>query len=102
MSDAGPSRSGAYARLGELYGITPTYQDVWGSEHPTSDDTYRALLAAMGCDARTADEATAQTATEEARRAARVMPSTIVVRGDERPFRIPLNIDAARAGMHPW
>ena len=90
--------SGPYARLGDLYGIAPAYHDIWGVLHSTVDTTYRALLAAMGIDAPTADAATALALAEESRRAAQLMPPAIVVRGDERPFRIPLNIGAARAG----
>jgi (1->4)-alpha-D-glucan 1-alpha-D-glucosylmutase len=38
-------------QLAKLYGIEAGYHDVWGNWRATSDDTVRALLAAMGVDA---------------------------------------------------
>jgi 4-alpha-glucanotransferase len=35
-------------RLCELIGIVPEYYDIWGNLHPTSDETRRAILGAMG------------------------------------------------------
>ena len=36
------------AALGRLCGIAPEYCDNFGGRHPTSPDTFRALLSAMG------------------------------------------------------
>jgi (1->4)-alpha-D-glucan 1-alpha-D-glucosylmutase len=41
------SDSEALARLAEHCGIAAEYFDIWGKSHPTSDETRRALLAAM-------------------------------------------------------
>jgi len=41
----------ALERLARRYGIEPGYHDVWGTWRATSDETVRALLAAMGVDA---------------------------------------------------
>ena len=35
-------------RLGQLYGIDPSYTDIWGKRRRTSEATERALLEAMG------------------------------------------------------
>ena len=43
--------SEALSRLGAHYGIAGEFADIWGHVHATSDDTKRALLAAMGVDA---------------------------------------------------
>jgi len=42
------SHEEALARAAELWGILPEYQDVLGERHPTSPETQRALLAALG------------------------------------------------------
>ncbi|MBI4400617.1 MAG: 4-alpha-glucanotransferase [Nitrospirae bacterium] len=42
--------------LAERYGIASDYYDYWGHRHPTSDQTKRAILAAMGVQASTADD----------------------------------------------
>ena len=39
----------ALSKLAESFGISSEYHDIWGSAHPTSDDTRRRLLTAMGC-----------------------------------------------------
>ena len=35
-------------RLAELYGIQTNYIDIWGEQHPLTEQTKRLLLAAMG------------------------------------------------------
>ena len=40
-------------RLAELHGVEPGYHDVFGKWHAPSEETRRALLAAMGVDAAT-------------------------------------------------
>jgi hypothetical protein len=40
----------ALTRLAEQAGIESAYQDIWGQRHGISDNTRRALLAAMHLD----------------------------------------------------
>ncbi|GMV56452.1 MAG: 4-alpha-glucanotransferase [Betaproteobacteria bacterium] len=40
----------ALHRLAERLGIADHYHDIWGTRHPTTDETRRRLLAAMGMD----------------------------------------------------
>lgn len=42
--------------LAGRFGIAPYYDDIWGQRHLTSNETKRALLAAMGVRAETADQ----------------------------------------------
>ncbi|MBF0147087.1 MAG: malto-oligosyltrehalose synthase [Magnetococcales bacterium] len=42
-----PNHSDALAHLATICGITQEYTDVWGKNHPTSEATLSALLAAM-------------------------------------------------------
>ncbi len=90
--------SEALLRLAEHFGIATEYADIWGHVHPTSDDTRRALLHAMGVDA--ADDARAEAAwqrTQEARWA-EVLPPVLVFRpGVPREARVQL--DATLAGV---
>ena len=89
--------SEALSRLAGHFGIGAEFHDIWGHVHPTSDDTKRALLRAMGVDA--GDDAKAQTswhATELARWS-EVLPPVFVSRpGVAREVRVQL--DAALAG----
>jgi (1->4)-alpha-D-glucan 1-alpha-D-glucosylmutase len=48
--------SDALDRLAEIAGIEPTFTDYWGRQTVVSDETKRALLAAMGLDTGDADE----------------------------------------------
>ncbi|HEY2816960.1 MAG TPA: 4-alpha-glucanotransferase [Casimicrobiaceae bacterium] len=79
-------------RLVRLHGIEATYHDIWGTSHRVSDDTLRAVLAAMGVDASN------DTARDDALRAAmrrrwrRVMDAAIVVREDASAFIVPLRL----------
>jgi len=41
----------ALERLAQIYGIEPGYHDAWGQWRSASDETLRALLAALGVDA---------------------------------------------------
>lgn len=42
--------------LAERFGIAPYYDDIFGKRHPTSNETKRAVLAAMGVRTDTADQ----------------------------------------------
>ena len=43
--------SDSLSQLASHFGIANEFADIWGHVHPTSDDTRRALLRAMGIDA---------------------------------------------------
>lgn len=55
-----PSEQEVLERLADLRGIARDYVDIWGHRHPTSDETRRAILAAMGCRVATVEEARAE------------------------------------------
>ncbi|NIP73137.1 MAG: malto-oligosyltrehalose synthase [Gammaproteobacteria bacterium] len=90
-------------RLATLCGIQPEYRDIWGQRHAVSEETQRALLAAMGIEA--ADEAAVRAAVEEREQRPwrRILPPVQVVRGGDREAHIPVIIPEAHAARgHTW
>ncbi|MFN4087725.1 MAG: 4-alpha-glucanotransferase [Alphaproteobacteria bacterium] len=78
-------------RLAALYGIIPAYQDIWGVSHPATDETKRALLAAMGAAAETDAEAEACLEATEAAGCRSALPPAIVIDGEsESPGAAPI------------
>ncbi len=67
-------------KLADLHGVEPGYHDVFGAWHAPSDDTRRALLAAMGVDASTALAIDAALAAHEREHWSRVLPAVLVLR----------------------
>ena len=49
------SGSATLERLSELAGLITSYRDAWGNTRRMTEDTQRALLAAMGIDAENSD-----------------------------------------------
>lgn len=92
MSESNEQES--LARLADLRGIARDYVDIWGRRHPTSDETRRAILAAMGCRVATADEITAELAALEREPWLRPCEPVLVHReraGERRwSFRLPV------------
>lgn len=68
------------ARLSQRVGIEPSYWDVTGNCHHTSDDTRRAFLAAMGHPADTDEQAQTSLAAIEARPWQRMVEPVTVLR----------------------
>jgi len=87
----------ACARLAELHGIALDYHDIRGRRHRVSERTVRALLAAMGVDALTAQAAEQALRDVLRRRWSAVLPPAIVVRVDACPWRVALQLPSARA-----
>ncbi len=84
-------------RLARGHGIEPAYHDIWGHEHPTPDQTRRALLRAMGVaidDPAQVSTALAAIGTRPWRRV--LAPVTVVTEGS--PIRVDIHLPAARAG----
>jgi (1->4)-alpha-D-glucan 1-alpha-D-glucosylmutase len=82
----------ALSRLAAYYGIEPGYHDVWGNWRATSEDTQRAMLAAMGVDAGTPGAVDKALEEYDRERWSRVVPPvTVMRRGElERGMRIHL------------
>jgi (1->4)-alpha-D-glucan 1-alpha-D-glucosylmutase len=84
-------------RLARLYGIEAGFHDVWGNWHAASDDTVRALLAAMGVDAHDPGAVETTLADDERAQWSRVVAPITVVRTSQlgRGIRIQLTEDSA-------
>ena len=85
----------ALERLARLYGIEPGYHDIWGQWHATSDDTVRALLAAMGVDAHDAGAVDAKLAADEREAWGRAIAPITVLRASELGRGIRIQLDEA-------
>jgi (1->4)-alpha-D-glucan 1-alpha-D-glucosylmutase len=91
-------RRSAIDRLCDLVGIAVEYQDVRGDTRRASDDTKRALLAALGiaCDSPAALRAAAENLVDRNWR--RVLPPVQVVRRAELPLRVPVTLPVTCRG----
>ena len=90
----------ALSKLAESFGISSEYHDIWGSAHPTSDDTRRRLLTAMGC-APDADPAQLLREVEE-RTWQTPLPPVLVTRLGS-PAPVAISLPATLAGRrHRW
>ena len=90
----------ALVKLAARLGISSEYHDIWGTAHPTSDETRQALLAAMGC-AADADPAQLLRAFEE-RDWQTPLPPVLVTRQGS-PVPIDISLPATLAGRrHRW
>ena len=90
-------------QLARLYGIEDGYHDVWGQWRAASDDTVRALLAAMGVDAHDPAAVEATLAADERDAWSRALPPITVLRVAElgRGVRIQL-ADASLVRALAW
>ena len=90
-------------RLSELYGIQPGYHDVWGNWKTTSEETFRALLAAMGVDASTPEAAARALDDFERRQWDRVLPPITVLRARDLPRGVRIQLsDASISRSLSW
>ena len=85
----------ALADLAARCGIATEYHDIWGKRHATSDETRRALLAAMHLPVDRNPARLLQGLEDDEWR--RPLPPVLVVRKGEA-IRLPLNLPAADAG----
>ncbi len=78
-------------RLCDLIGILPEYHDIWGNHHPTSDETRRAILGAMGIS--TDDESALEAALQDVqvKRWRRRLPPVQVEKVDT-PIRLRMHL----------
>jgi len=84
-------------RLCERCGVLPSYRDIWGRVHHTSDAAKRALLGAMGI-AADSDEAVADSLDGfERRQWEQPLPPVRVVREAALPHRIAVALPASEA-----
>ncbi|WP_028989508.1 4-alpha-glucanotransferase [Thermithiobacillus tepidarius DSM 3134] len=87
----------ALDRLCALCGIDLAYTDIWGKTHPASDQTKRALLAAMHVPAGSEAELRQSLEELESKAWRRLLPPVLVLRRSEPAPRIPLTVPAERA-----
>jgi (1->4)-alpha-D-glucan 1-alpha-D-glucosylmutase len=90
------------AQLAELVGILPAYHDIWGELHDTSDKARRALLAAIGVPAGSADEVDTAIHAWQQRHWHQPLPPVLVTRANaaaEVILRLPVN---ALDATHRW
>ena len=92
------SARAAIRRLGEIYGIDPSYVDIWGRLRRTPVATERALLAAMGADVGS-ERAVADSLREAEARPWRRMLAPVRVVAPPEPvevtFTLPARLDGA-------
>lgn len=94
---------GALDRLAELFGILPGYADIWGQRHDVSQETKRALLAAMGLPVEDEGRQAETLALEEKKQWTRPLPPVIVERETAFPLRVPVSLpESAVGGEFSW
>ena len=83
-------------RAAAAYGIEPEYTDTWGRRHQTPDEVKRAILAALGFQAASAEEMERDLEEHAVCEWARPLDPTLVVRDDADFIR--LRVPADRQG----
>ncbi|MFO1151492.1 MAG: glycogen debranching protein GlgX [Alsobacter sp.] len=91
-----PAGTAELDRLAQAAGIAPSWWDETGGFHPVSDDSKRALLAAMGLPAATRGEVADALAGLSETRVLRPLPQTLVAREGEA-IRLPLPAEGRAA-----
>ena len=94
------SGSATLERLSELAGLITSYRDAWGNTRRMTEDTQRALLAAMGIDAENSDAVAATVRDLEDAPWRRPLNSVLVAphaRGAR--LRVPLTLPATAEGQ---
>ncbi|MBK9170269.1 MAG: 4-alpha-glucanotransferase [Bryobacterales bacterium] len=84
------------ARAAALWGIAPEYYDIWGNRHETSDETYRAILRALGLPA-DPDRLAEAVLARESSAWTRVVAPTLVQDAETERHRFPVQIRASEA-----
>lgn len=82
----------ALHRLARAHGIALEYRNAWGKAQRISDDTLRAVLAAMHVDVATDDAVMRALEALDFARCRQCLPPMSVVREDLRPWRIGVNL----------
>ncbi|MGH6943664.1 MAG: 4-alpha-glucanotransferase, partial [Geminicoccaceae bacterium] len=88
-------------RLGQLYGIEPSYLDVYGRRRRLSEPTARALLAAMGAAVGSEAEIADSLREAEARPWRRMLAPVYVLARPE-PLEITFTLADPRGGLARW
>lgn len=90
-------------QLAALFGIEPGYHDAWGQWRTCSDETLRALLQAMGVDARTPEAAIAASRDFDRDAWGRVVPAISVLRAADLARGVRLRLrDAPQPRSLAW
>lgn len=89
-------------RLSDLCGIGREYHDIWGTAHPTSEETQKALLMAMGFNVDNLDGIRRSLEDVERRSWLRPLPPVRVVREHETQHVIPLTLPEDRYHELTW
>ncbi len=87
----------ALDRAARLWGIEPEYTDTWGARHVTAPEIERAILAALGVPASTAEELDHAVEERLCREWDRMLPPVFVAGESEWADGIPLSMPAALA-----
>lgn len=96
----GPS---ALQRLAAAAGIETSFQDNWGQEHEVSEETLRALLAAMGLPVESSGAIDDSLRRLEAQPWSRPIGPVRVVRRGGRGWQVPIVLATAASGQtHEW
>lgn len=82
-------------RAAGLWGIEPQYWDIWGRLHVTSDDTKRAILAAMGVPTSSSLEIADAVDQRVRSEWERLVPPCLVIDRSANPFQFSVNAAAA-------
>jgi len=80
-------------RAAAAHGIEPEYTDTWGHRHQTDDEVKRAILAALGFQASSAEEMEQDLEEHAAREWARPLDPTLVVSEDADSIRVSVAAD---------
>ncbi len=90
-------------RLAELAGVRAAYRDAWGAERRVSQETLRAVLAAMGLATDTEAAIAHEIAALEAETWRALLPPAVVVRAGDAPPNVPLALpERLNAGRILW
>lgn len=86
-------------QLCDRCGVLPTYRDIWGNEHHTSDVAKRSLLAAMGLVVKTDEQIAVALHDFDRRTWDRPLPPVLVVREMVRPHRIEITLPVSEESL---
>jgi 4-alpha-glucanotransferase len=96
-----PASKEALSRAAELWGVEPSYWDIFGTRHFATEEVIRAILRSLGVDTSSAEALEAAMLARHGQQSARPLaPTVVITAGGDLPVSLPPETADATADVH--